>query len=125
MRIFPSDTQRLLLNVAANQATVALLTERARDEQRIADTLQRIGTAIAGEMDPEKVIQTVTDEVTGLTGANFGAFFYNVVEPSGESYMLYTLSGAPRDAFSNFRCRGIRRSSKRRSREQRSCGSTM
>ena len=99
---FPTDTQRLLLNVAANQATVALLTERARDEQRIADTLQRIGTAIAGEMDPEKVIQTVTDEVTGLTGANFGAFFYNVVEPSGESYMLYTLSGAPRDAFSQF-----------------------
>jgi signal transduction histidine kinase len=99
---FPSDTQRLLLNVAANQATVALLTERARDEQRIADTLQRLGTDIAGEMDPEKVIQIVTDEVTGLTGANFGAFFYNVVEPSGESYMLFTLSGAPRDAFSQF-----------------------
>jgi signal transduction histidine kinase len=97
-----SDIDRLLLNVAANQATVALLTERARDEQRISDTLQRIGNAIAGEMDPEKVIQTVTDELTALTGANFGAFFYNVVNPQGESYMLYTLSGAPREAFSQF-----------------------
>ena len=99
---FPSDADRLLLSVAANQATVALLTEYARDEQRIADTLQRIGTLVAAEMDPEKVIQTVTDEVTALTGANFGAFFYNVVNDSGESYMLFTLSGASRDAFARF-----------------------
>jgi signal transduction histidine kinase len=99
---FPSDSQRLLLNVAANQATVALLTESARDEQRTTATLQRIGTAIASEMDPQKVIQTVTDEVTALTGADFGAFFYNVIEPSGESYMLSTTAGAPRDAFGQF-----------------------
>ena len=81
---------------------MALLTDYARDEQRIADTLQRIGTAVAAELDPEKVIQTVTDEATALTGANFGAFFYNVVNAAGESYMLYTLSGAPREAFSRF-----------------------
>jgi signal transduction histidine kinase len=99
---FPSDAHRLLLNIAANQATVALLADRAREEQRIADTLQRIGTSVAAELDPEKVIQIVTDEVTALTGASFGAFFYNVVGPTGDSYMLYTLSGAPREAFSRF-----------------------
>jgi signal transduction histidine kinase len=99
---FPSDTHRLLLNIAANQATVALLTERARDEQRVADTLQRIGTTVASELDPERVIQTVTDEATALTGASFGAFFHNVVNAAGDSYMLYTLSGAPREAFSRF-----------------------
>ena len=93
---------RLLLNVAANQATLALLTDYARDEQRIADTLQRIGTPVAAELDPEKVVQAVTDEATALTGANFGAFFYNVVNAAGESYMLYTLAGAPREAFSRF-----------------------
>ena len=81
---------------------MALLSERARDEQRIADTLQRIGTSVAAEMDPEKVIQIVTDEATALTGADFGAFFYNVIDSSGESYMLYTLAGAPREAFSRF-----------------------
>lgn len=101
-KAFPSDIHRLLLNVAANQATVALVSDRARDEQRIADTLQRIGTSVAAELDPEKIIQSVTDEATALTGASFGAFFYNVVDPSGGSYMLYTLSGAPRDAFSRF-----------------------
>jgi signal transduction histidine kinase len=99
---FSSDIHRLLLNVAANQATLALLTEYAREEQRIADTLQRIGTVIVAEMDPEKVSQAVTDAVTALTGASFGAFFYNVVDPAGESYMLHTLSGAPREALSQF-----------------------
>jgi GAF domain-containing protein len=88
-----------LLNVAANQATLALLTDSARDEQRIADTLQRIGTALASELDPERVVQAVTDEATSLTGTDFGAFFYNVVKPAGESYRLYTLAGAPREAF--------------------------
>jgi signal transduction histidine kinase len=63
---------------------MALLTGTARDEQRIADILQRVGTSVAAELDPEKVMQTVTDEATTLTGANFGAFFYT------------------RDAFSRF-----------------------
>ena len=99
---FPTDIHRLLLNVAANQATVALLAAKARDEERIADTLQRVGSAVAAEFDLEKVVQTVTDEATAQTGANFGAFFYNVVNPAGESYMLYTLAGAAREAFSRF-----------------------
>jgi signal transduction histidine kinase len=99
---FPSTTDRLLLNVAANQATLALLTNTAREEQRITDILQRIGTSLAAVLDAEKVVQTVTDEATALTGADFGAFFYNVVDETGDSYMLYTLAGAPRDAFSQF-----------------------
>jgi signal transduction histidine kinase len=37
-----------------------------------------------------------------LTGAEFGAFFYNVINTAGESYMLYTLSGVPIEAFSKF-----------------------
>jgi signal transduction histidine kinase len=98
----PSDTDRLLLNVAANQATIALVTDSAREDQRISDTLLKIGTAVAAELNPESVIQTVTDEATAFTGADFGAFFYNVVNAAGESYMLYTLSGAPREAFSRF-----------------------
>ena len=81
---------------------MALLAAKARDEERIADTLQRVGSAVAAEFDLEKVVQAVTDEATAQTGANFGAFFYNVVNPAGESYMLYTLAGAPREAFSRF-----------------------
>ena len=44
----------------------------------------------------------MTDAATELTTAEFGAFFYNVVDDNGESYMLYTISGVPREAFSKF-----------------------
>lgn len=64
--------------------------------------LSRIGAAIASERDPDRVIQRITDEATSLVGAQFGAFFYNVVNPSGESYMLYSIAGVPREAFSRF-----------------------
>ena len=47
-------------------------------------------------------MQTVTDAGVELSGAEFGAFFYNVIEESGEAYRLYTLSGAPREAFEKF-----------------------
>jgi GAF domain-containing protein/anti-sigma regulatory factor (Ser/Thr protein kinase) len=75
--------------------------ELLREESRITETLHEVGTALAAELDTYKVIQTVTDAATRVTEAAFGAFFYNVVDDRGESYMLYTLSGAPIEAFSD------------------------
>ena len=75
--------------------------DRLRQESRITETLHEVGTALAAELDTHKVIQTVTDAATAVTGAAFGAFFYNVVDERGESYLLYTLSGAPMEAFSD------------------------
>ena len=66
------------------------------------ETLNRIGSILASELKLERIVQTVTDETTALTGAQFGAFFYNVTDKQGEKYTLYTLSGAPRSAFENF-----------------------
>jgi serine phosphatase RsbU (regulator of sigma subunit)/anti-sigma regulatory factor (Ser/Thr protein kinase) len=74
--------------------------ERLREESRITETLHEVGTALAAELDTHKVIQTVTDAATRVTEAAFGAFFYNVVDDRGESYLLYALSGAPMEAFS-------------------------
>ena len=53
-------------------------------------------------LDLERVVQTVTDAGVELTGAAFGAFFYNVRDDAGESYMLYALSGADRSKFEGF-----------------------
>lgn len=73
------------------------------DEQRRAlEILNRAGSALAAENDLERLVQVVTDAGVELTGAQFGAFFYNVLNAGGESYMLYTLSGVPREAFSKF-----------------------
>jgi signal transduction histidine kinase len=66
------------------------------------ETLNRIAMAAIAEKDPEKIVQLVTDAGVELTGAAFGAFFYHVVNEAGERMMLYTLSGAPLEAFSSF-----------------------
>ena len=68
----------------------------------ITDKLNRVGTIVASTLDRDAVVQAVTDAATELTGAQFGAFFYNVVNEQGESYTLYTISGVPRDRFSQF-----------------------
>ena len=73
-----------------------------REESARLDTLNRTGAAVAAELDLERIVQTVTDAGVALTGAAFGAFFYNDVNDSQESYTLYTVSGVPREHFSHF-----------------------
>jgi PAS domain S-box-containing protein len=71
-------------------------------EKRRLEVLNRTGAAIAAELDLERIVQTVTDAGVALTGAQFGAFFYNVIDDAGESYMLYALSGVERSHFDRF-----------------------
>jgi PAS domain S-box-containing protein len=82
----------------AEAERVRLLQENAA----ITEALNNVGAVVASDLDRDKVVQAVTDAATELTTAEFGAFFYNVVSDAGESYMLYTLSGVPREAFSAF-----------------------
>src|SRR6202042_1839573 len=60
------------------------------------------GSSLALETDRHRVVQIVTDAGVELTGAQFGAFFYNIINEKGESYVLYTVSGVPVEAFSKF-----------------------
>lgn len=76
--------------------------EAIREERRALEVLNRAGSALAMETDLHRLVQIVTDAGVELSGAEFGAFFYNVQDERGESYMLYTLSGAPAEAFSKF-----------------------
>jgi signal transduction histidine kinase len=67
------------------------------------EILNSIGQVISAELDIQGILlQKVTDSTTQLCGAQFGAFFHNQVNEQGESYMLFTLSGAPREAFEKF-----------------------
>ncbi len=75
----------------------------AAEQAAITETLSEVGAVIAASLDQTAIIQRVTDTATTLTHAEFGAFFYNVVDrQSGEVYSLNTLSGAHKDAFANF-----------------------
>jgi signal transduction histidine kinase/CheY-like chemotaxis protein len=73
-----------------------------REEARTLETLNRTGAALAAELDIGVLLQRVTDAATELTGAQFGAFFYNGINEHGEAYLLYTLSGANRQDFEHF-----------------------
>ncbi|RCH53910.1 histidine kinase [Mucilaginibacter hurinus] len=73
--------------------------------QRYAESLEILnsfGKVIAEDMDIQSILQKVTDATTQITQAQFGAFFYNQVNDKDESYTLFTLSGAPREAFEQF-----------------------
>lgn len=78
-----------------------------REEYRSAERLRKIGGLLAEELDKQKLVQIVTDEATSLIGAQFGSYFYtahdeSATEGTGEVFVLYTLSGAPREAFDKF-----------------------
>jgi GAF domain-containing protein/PAS domain-containing protein len=87
--------------LALNETLEARITE-LREEARTLEVLNRTGTALAAELSLERLVQTVTDAAVELTKAQFGAFFYNVVDENGEAYTLYSLSGEPREAFGKF-----------------------
>lgn len=66
------------------------------------EALHAIGSLILQELSHEKIVDAVTEAATRLTGAQFGAFFYNVFDEGGESYTLYTIAGVPKEHFSQF-----------------------
>jgi PAS domain S-box-containing protein len=84
------------------------ITARRRAERALAEeahaleTLNRVGQTVAAQTELDGIVQVVTDAATEISGAAFGAFFYNVVKGSEESYRLHSLSGASREAFAQY-----------------------
>jgi PAS domain S-box-containing protein len=101
-----SEEELGFIREAAERIRTTVQRRRAeqelREEAQALQVLNRTGAAIASNLDLAEVVQIVTDAGVELTRAAFGAFFYNVINDAGESYTLYTLSGAPREAFSKF-----------------------
>ncbi|HXD97912.1 MAG TPA: ATP-binding protein [Candidatus Acidoferrum sp.] len=74
----------------------------AEEKTEIVETINRIGQRLAAQTELRPLVQSFTDEATRLAGAQFGAFFYNLVDEQGESYTPYTISGVPRAEFEKF-----------------------
>jgi PAS domain S-box-containing protein len=72
------------------------------EESRALELLNESGMLLAAQLDLQELVQAVTDAATQLSGAQFGSFFYNMTDENGDSFVLYTLSGAPREAFEKF-----------------------
>lgn len=92
-------------NVIGQLGFVQDISTRKYNEQTLREqadalrTLNEVGKLISAELDLHKTVQAVTDAATELTGAEYGSFFYNVLNEEGSSYMLFTLAGAPSDLF--------------------------
>ena len=77
------------------------ITLQKQNEERL-QIINAVGKSISANLDTDIILQQVTDATTKLSGAAYGAFFYNKIDARGETYMLYALSGAPRAAFDKF-----------------------
>lgn len=101
--LFDDDGRTTGVFMQGNDVTEAKRLEADRQrEAHVLAVLNRLGADVAAELDQGKVIQMITDAGVELTGAQFGAFFYNAIDEKGASYTLYALSGVPREAFSKF-----------------------
>jgi signal transduction histidine kinase/ActR/RegA family two-component response regulator len=111
----PEDQEEARLRSAALQNVQSILEARQRaerklletkealeEETRILELLNKSGAMLASNLDQQTLVQAVTDAATQLSGAQFGAFFYTVSDEAGDAFTLYTLSGAPREAFEKF-----------------------
>ncbi|MDB5216631.1 MAG: two-component hybrid sensor and regulator [Myxococcaceae bacterium] len=109
------EDEEKLLRSAALQNVQTILHARQRAEQQLLETkealeeetrilelLNKTGAMLTSKLDLTALVQAVTDAGTELSGAQFGAFFYTVSNPEGDVFSLYTLSGAPREAFEKF-----------------------
>ncbi|GAA4315781.1 hypothetical protein GCM10023115_26380 [Pontixanthobacter gangjinensis] len=94
-------------NIIGASKIVRNIEEQIRSKKKIENYVEKlrilnsVGKDISSKLDLETVLQKVTDATTKLSGAKFGAFFYNTQTGPGESMMLYTLSGAPKEVFEN------------------------
>ncbi len=102
----PSDRARQVIDLLARTAAIAVERHRSESQriryQKQIEKLNNTGILMAAERDLQKIVQAATDTAREFSGAAFGAFFYNQVGANGESYMLYTISGVPHEAFSKF-----------------------
>jgi signal transduction histidine kinase len=88
-------TQERLKNEVA--AAKAVARELAQERETLA-RLNEVGQKIGAELDQQTLVQSVIDVATQVTGAQLGAFFYNLSE-SGDRFTLFAVAGAPREAF--------------------------
>lgn len=95
----------------ASPASAGVADDRGRTTGHIVDEavaaprgdatelIVHLTETINSNLDLRVVLQTVTDTGTRLSGASFGAFFYNAVDDRGNAYQLHVLSGADAAEF--------------------------
>ncbi|HVZ32280.1 MAG TPA: ATP-binding protein, partial [Polyangiaceae bacterium] len=93
----PDGKPRELTGVIVDIDEAKRASLRAEEERRIKETLHRLGSSFASELDEDRLIQLITDEVTTLVGAELGVFFRQSGE--GAAFSLHTASPAAAESL--------------------------
>ncbi|HUY89466.1 MAG TPA: ATP-binding protein [Pirellulales bacterium] len=76
--------------------------ELMREQTRMLETVNRIGVALAAELDLGRLMQTLTDAATDVSGAQFGVFYANADDEPQAGGPIYALSGISREISAAF-----------------------
>ena len=80
-------------NAALLERQVSVRTNELRTETAALEILNRTGSALAAELDLDRIIENVVDAGIELTGAQFGAFFCGLSQDGKEHYATFGTSG--------------------------------
>jgi len=98
--VMNSEGQVIGASKIARDISLQKATELApKSHTHRLEIINSVTKSISEGLDLQKILQKVTDVTTELTGAEFGAFFYNTTNESGDALTLYTLSTACKEAF--------------------------
>ncbi|MBF9234745.1 GAF domain-containing protein [Microvirga sp. BT350] len=89
-------------NAALLTKQVARRTSELQKETAALEVLNRTGTALAGELEVDRIVQSVVDAGVHLAGAQVGAFFYSGDAEEADGYRLFAWPGASHDDFAGF-----------------------
>jgi PAS domain S-box-containing protein len=77
------------------------IEEMLREQSEIIELVNSLGQTLAAELDSEKLVQAVTDAATEICGAEFGAFFYTLLDDQHDPSVHYALTGLPTEVFAH------------------------
>lgn len=78
---------------------------KSRDESlRTLSIINRVGQNLTSKLEISKIVQSVTDAATEITGALFGAFFYMGRDEKGNKILHYTFSGLAKKMYCDPPC---------------------
>jgi PAS domain S-box-containing protein len=85
-----------------------LVEEYLREKNKTLQILNSIGNTISANLDLKKLLQSVTDATTEISGAEFGAFFYRDHDDKTPFFNLHSVAGAHQAKFQDFYAQQVR-----------------
>jgi PAS domain S-box-containing protein len=88
-----------MLGIVQDITDTVRAKELLREQAEALLIINNFGRLLSAELDLKRLAQALIDASTDLVGAQFGAFFYNVLDSGGGSYTLYAVAGVDRRHF--------------------------